>query len=156
MRSAKMGEKKKKKNRDVREFRHAPAFRIIMIIYSFLIISPRNPIRVPFCLSVFVCVFAPLVPRIKKKKKKKISFFLFRLSQRHSGRKRKRRTKYNGIDRPLGSVKEEFLFVLFFGYIEGGCVCWYIQRWRTWWKTIVFSSFVDTQLSTRRIPNFSI
>lgn len=105
----------------------------------------------PGSFFVSLCLCVCLLPWSPGSRKKKISFFLFRLSQRRSGRKKERRTKYNGIDRPLGSVKEGF----FFRDIEGGCVCWYIQRWRTWWKTIVFSSFVDTQLSTRRIP-FSI
>ncbi len=65
VRSAKMGEKKKKKNRDVREFRHAPAFRIIIIIYSFLYCAKKSD---PGSFFVSVCVFAPLVPWIKKKK----------------------------------------------------------------------------------------
>jgi hypothetical protein len=71
----------------------------------------------PDSFFVSLCLYVCLLPwsRGSRKKEKEISFFLFRLSQRHSGRKRKRRTKYNGIDRPLGSVKEGIFLLSFFG-----------------------------------------
>lgn len=78
-----------------------------------------------FFVSLCLCVcLLPWSPG-SRKKEKEISFFLFRLSQRHSGRKRKRRTKYNGIDRPLGSVKEGFFF--FSGYRRRLCVLVYTK-----------------------------